>query len=283
MVNAPLELRFLSPLTIFHSYEAYKTYTDYNEDLGHDNKDPSDPDYDTIYDSTGGSRIGSYLGVKIEWQPIKYLRLYGLYAMDQLQLGVEKSHWEEDLTPDAMAFQGGVEVSVPAKKGYWQFGLEGVYTYPYMYVLWDKHWSFYKEVPEMDRMKLRYWTGTPFGPDSIAGIFWAGFHAGRNWSLSFSFTVSAQGERSGLDVFDRDDIPDNTYRPTHMVYDVTSPATGVPVYTYTAKLSGKWAPFKWLDFSIQPGYRFINNLNHELGRSVQGFELAFSARLRPVF
>ncbi|MDR1566777.1 MAG: hypothetical protein LBS48_05790 [Treponema sp.] len=277
MVNAPLELRFLNPLTIFHSYEAYKTYTDYNEDLGHDDG------ADTTYDPTGGSRIGSYLGVKIEWQPVKYLRLYGLYAMDQFQLGVEKSHWEEDLTPDAMAFQGGVEVSAPVKKGYWQFGFEGVYTYPYMYVLWDKRWSFYKEVPEMDRMKLRYWTGTPFGPDSIAGIFWAGFHAGRRWSLSFSFTVSAQGERSGLDIFDHDDIPYDTYRPTHMVYDVTSPATGVPVYTCTAKLLGEWAPFRWLDFSIQPGYRFISNLNHELGRRAQGFELAFSARLRPWF
>ncbi|GHU64649.1 hypothetical protein FACS189447_01910 [Spirochaetia bacterium] len=275
MVNAPLELRFMNPFTVFHSYESFKTYNDYNEDIGHTE----------IEDPTDGSRIGSYFGARIEWQPIRYLRIYGLFAMDQLQLGVEKSHWEESLTPDALAFQGGAEVTLPARGGHWQFGLEGVYTYPYMYVLWDKHWSFYKENPEMDAggMDVRYWTGSPFGPDSIAGAFWAGFHATSKWSAVFSFTVSAQGERSGLDIFDTDDYKTGgkTYRPTHDVYTVTSPPTGIPVYTYTASILGKWAPLKWLDLSLQPGYRYIMNLGHITGESAQGFEIAFSARIRP--
>jgi hypothetical protein len=286
MVNAPLELRFLNPLTVFHSYESYKTYTDYNEDLGHEKNSGDKPwddttNYDKVYDPTNGSRIGSYFGAKIEWQPLRFLRIYGLFAMDQFQLPTEKELWESGLTPNAMAFQAGTEISVPAENGYFIFGLEGVYTYPYMYVLWDKHWSFYKEVPEVEQMPLRYWTGTPFGPDSIAGSFWAGYRSSDDWSVDFTFTLSAQGERSGLDIFDTDESETKTYRPTHAVYEETVPPTGIPVYTYTATLLGKWAPLKWLDFSFQPGYRYIQNLGHESGKKAQGFELSFSARLKP--
>jgi hypothetical protein len=276
MVNAPLELRFLNPLTVFHGYESYKTYDDYNEELGIGDSDPENGKY-TAIDPTGGSRIGSYFGVKIEFQPVRYFRIYTLFAMDQFQLPIEESNWKESLTPNGMAFQAGFEAAVPAPRGYWRFGLEGVYTQPYMYVLWDKHWSFYKAVPEVDQMDLNYWTGTPFGPDSIAGAFWLGYDdIPSRWSLELGFTFSAQGKRSGFDIF-----KGNDYRPTHKVYDVTVPPTGTPVYTYTAKVLGSWSPKGWLDLSIQPGYRIVNNSRHIAGDTNHGFEIALSARLRP--
>jgi hypothetical protein len=78
MVYAPLELRFLNPLAIFHGLESFKTYGDYNEDIGNTGLDAHD------------SRVGSYFGTKLEVQPWKYMRFYGLFAMNQLQLGVEK-------------------------------------------------------------------------------------------------------------------------------------------------------------------------------------------------
>jgi hypothetical protein len=281
MVNAPLELRFLNPLTVFHGYESYKTYGDYNTDLDSSVKKTTNPKDPSVIDPVGGSRIGSYFGAKIEFQPVRYLRLYGLFAMDQFQLPVEESQWAEGLTPNAMAFQAGVETAIPALgRGYWRFGLEGVYTYPYMYVLWDKHWSFYKEVPEVEQMDLRYWTGTPFGPDTIAGTFWAAYQdIPSRWSLELGFVFSAQGKRSGTDIFNFD-APG--YRPTHDVYDVTVPPTGTPVYTYTFKLLGTWSPLKWMDISMQPGYRVVVNHNHIEGDTKQGFEIALSAKIRPL-
>ena len=289
MVNAPLELRFLNPFTIFHGYESYKTYTKYNEELGHNKKDnkekePFEDGYDMIYESSGNSRIGSYLGVKLEWQPVKYLRLYGLMAMTQYQLPIEKQKWQEDLTPDALGFQAGFDLSIPVKKGYWDFGIEGVYTYPYLYVLWDKSWSFYKEVPEVDNFDLRYWTGTPFGPDTIAGALRAGFRSSTNWYAGISFVFSAQGERSGLTIFDikpdKENI-NNTYRPSNKVFDETVPPTGIPVYTYTTTLRGEYYPKKWLSFIFQPGYRITVNAEHEEDRVEHGFEFALSARFKP--
>jgi hypothetical protein len=269
MVNAPLELRFLNPLAIFHGFEAYKTYEDYDKENNDDNDRNSNAS-----NLTGDSRIGSYFGVKLEFQPFKYGRFYALFAMNQLQLGIEKENWSEDLTPDALAFQGGAELSIPVSGGYVNFGAEGIYTYPYMYVLDDKKWSFVKEYPEIDNMKVRNWVGTPFGPDTIAGTLWAGYAASTRWSLTFSFVFSAQGIRSGTDIFDT-----VNYRPTPADFNVVVPPTGTPVYTSTAALLWQWKPEEWITVLIQPGYRFIMNNGHAEGKTAQGFEAAFSVRL----
>jgi hypothetical protein len=295
MVNAPLELRFLNPFTIFHSYEAFKTYTNYNEDLGHQNdgvelgklwdKNPDGTDkYDRIYDPNGHSRIGSYFGVKLEFQPVRHLRFYALFVMNQFNLPMKKTHWEDTLYPDAAGFQAGTEYTLPVRGGHWEFGLEGVYTYPYLYVLWDKGHSFYKEVPEMSdsTYKLRYWTGTPFGPDTIAGALWAGFRSTEQWYAGLSFVVSAQGKRSSLDIFDLDDDVEHTYRPSHAVFNVTVPPTGTPILTYTVTLRGEYSPRKWLDLILQPGYRVLLNAGHDKGRIEHGFECALSVRYRPL-
>jgi hypothetical protein len=272
MVNAPLELRFLNPFTIFHSHEAYKTYGGYNKDLGHSK---SDSDADDYYEKYGGSRIGSFFGMKVELRPIRSLRLYGLFAMNQFQLGIEKSEWD-DLAPNAMAFQAGTELTFPFRRGYLNLGLEGVYTQPYMYVLWDKKWSFYKEAYEVDNTTVRYWTGSPFGPDTIAGTVWAGYSERERFSLKASFTLAAQGKRSGLEIFDTD-----AYRPTHAVYDVTRPPTGIPQYTFTGRLSASVSPLRWLTLSLNPGYRYVVNSGHDPEKNAGGFEAAFSARARP--
>jgi hypothetical protein len=258
-------------MMVFHSYESYKTYGDYNDDIGADPALTAEED--------GSSRVGSFFGAKIEVQPVKYLRVYGLFAMNQLQLGTEKKNHGESLTPDALAFQAGTEVSIPAPRGYWLIGLEGVYTYPYMYVLHDKGWSFYKELPEVDNMTVRYWTGTPFGPDSIAGTLWVGYHNSLRWSVDFSYLFAAQGERAGTDIFDDTSYPG--YRPTPAVYDVVTPPTGTPTYTSTFSLLGKWAPYDWLNFSLQPGYRIVNNSGHVSGKTEQGFEITLAAQFKP--
>ena len=290
MANAPLELRFLNPFTIFHSYESYKTYKDYNEDLGYD--------YDTggpVFDYNGDSRIGSYFGAKIEWQPIRYFRFYGLLVFDVFDLPMKKKRWMEGLFPDAVGFQAGTEFSFPVRGGYWESGVEGVYTYPYLYIMYDKGWSFYKEVPELDIMQppLRYWTGTPFGPDTIAGTLWTGFRSSSDWYAGFSFLFSAQGERSNTSIFDEDDDAASfNYRSTHKVYNVTVPPTGIPIFTYTTSLHFEYYPRQWLSITLQPGYRItvnagrgqgkvVPNANRDEGRVEHSFEMALSLRFTP--
>jgi hypothetical protein len=273
MVNAPLELRYLNPMMIFHSYEGWKTYGDYNADLSSG----------SFESNNEGTRVGAFFGAKIEYHPWNYLRLYGLFAMTQLQLPVERTHWAESLTPDAVGFQGGVDVSLPGSQGYWNFGFEGVYTYPYLYLKEGKGWSYYKEMVEMDRIKVRYWTGTPFGPDSIVGTLWCTYLRTQarqvsRWSAGFSLLVAAQGAKSSTTIFD----DPAAYRPTPADVDVVRPPTGTPVYTYALTLLGTWSPLEWLHFSLQPGYKIVSNYGHREGSMEQGFEIAFSARIQPV-
>jgi len=276
MVNAPLELRFLNPFTVFHSYESYKTYADYNEDI----------EGAVVEDPNGHSRIGSYLGVKLEWQPITYMRLYGLFVMDVLDLPIKKNQWGDNF-PNAVGFQAGTEFSVPASGGYWEFGLEGVYTNPYLYIMWDKGWSFYKEVPELDIMEsmtgspLSYWTGTPFGPDTIAGAFWAGFRARQEWYGRFSFVFAARGELSDFTIFEKMS-EDDTHRPSSAVVDVTVPPTGIPIFSYTTSLYLEYSPREWFAVAFQPGYRVLVNAERQRGRVEHGFETALSLRFTPL-
>jgi hypothetical protein len=292
MANAPMELRFLNPFTIFHSYQSFKTYTNYNEDLGHYKQSWDTLDqlwgtganglpYDRTYDPNGHSRIGSYFGAKVEWQPIRNFRFYGLLVFDVFDLPVKKDHWMEKLYPDAVGYQAGTEYSFPVQWGYWVFGLEGVYTYPYLYVMWDKGWSFYKEVPELDNYTLRYWTGSPFGPDTIAGTFWMGFRSTLGWYSGLSFVFSARGERSELSIFDHDSSISDTYRPNNSVYDVTVPPTGIAVFSYTLSFQGEYYPKEWYRLTVQPGYRINVNAGHEKGRIEHGFEIAVSFRFKP--
>jgi hypothetical protein len=147
-----------------------------------------------------------------------------------------------------------------------------------MYIHYDKGWSFYKELDEVDNMAVRYWTGTPFGPDSRAGALWASYFDSEKWSLEASFIFAAQGENSDAAIFDTP-----AYRPTHEQADKVVPPTGVPAFTYTATLLGKWSPYNWLSLSAQPGYRIINNYRHNSGKTVHGFEFVLSVRLRPPF
>jgi hypothetical protein len=276
MVNAPLELRFLNPLSIYHSFAAYSEYGDYTDDL---------PNGEPISDDD--SRIASFFGMKLEVQPVKHLRLYTLWALNELQTAGEKQDDPDALKPDSMALQGGFEVILPAGGAYWSFGAEAVYTFPYVYVLRGKTWSFYKPGTAQSGEDVRFWTGTPFGPDTAAGVFWAGYHKPR-WSLSGTFVFAAQGERSGLDIFDRNDYhPWRTWEEDTTNYKkalnetrLVSPS-GTPALVSQFGLAFKWSPRTWLSLSLEPAYTVINNYGHIEGNTEHGFETARSVRYTP--
>jgi hypothetical protein len=262
LVNAPLELRYLNPAMIFHSFHGYGDY---------------EPPNDIAYDN---SRVSSFFAMKLELQMIKYSRIYGIWALNELQTPGERKDHPDALRVNSFAFQGGAEFSLPhslAGGGHWTFGLEGVYTYPYFYVMEGKDWSFYKPA-DSQTGDLEFWMGTPFGPDSAAASLWGGFN-GPAWSLSLSFLFLAQGERSSTGIFTANDYhPWRTKNTAEL--SLVSP-TGIPAYTLALGLSGTWSPKEWLSLALYPGYKIIRNYDHLRGRVEQGLELALSLRLTP--
>jgi hypothetical protein len=264
LVNAPLELRYLNPAMIFHSFHGYDDY-----------EPPGDLPW-----GYRNSRVSSFFAMKLEAQAVKYCRLYGIWALNELQTPGERRSDPDALRPDSFAFQGGVEFSLPhslAGGGHWSFGLEGVYSYPFFYVMEGKEWSFYKPA-DSQTGNLEFWVGSPFGPDSAAASLWGGFST-PDWSLSLSFLFLAQGERSSTGIF-----AGGLYHPWRTQNSaelrLVSP-TGIPAYTWALSLSGAWSPKEWLSLGLNPGYKIIRNYMHIPGAVEQGFELALSLRLTP--
>jgi hypothetical protein len=177
-----------------------------------------------------------------------------------------------------MAFQLGTETYFPVSTGYWTFGVEGVYTYPYMYILANKNWSFYRESNEVSNPPIRDWVGTPFGPDSVGGTLWAGYHNASQWSASLAFLFVAQGENAETGIFDK---PGNSYYPQTHGEAIANTPSGIPAYTYQISALGKWRVYDWLTLSAQTGYKVIQKFGHRHGNVEQGFEIIFSVRLTP--
>jgi hypothetical protein len=237
--------------------------------------------------------VGSYLGLAVDFRPWKYGRFYGLAAMNQFQIPSEKEV-EDSTVPDGLAFQLGYESWVPFAgrmfnrdySGHLNFGLEGVYTYPYMYVLWDKGWSYYRESTEVSNDAIREWVGSPFGPDSAAGTIWLGYQGSSwgspqgepHWSATLSFLFLAQGENASTAIFDK---PGRSYYSQTRNDMLSMSPSGTVSHTYRITVNAKWSPLDWLSLSMEPSYKIVSNYAHQKGRMEQGIELVFSARLVP--
>ncbi|MDR1655366.1 MAG: hypothetical protein LBR96_05140 [Treponema sp.] len=265
MVNAPLELRFLNPVMIYHSLAAYSEYEEYNR---------GDPDQ---FIDDEDSRVASFFAAKAEFEPVSNIRLYALWALNELQTPQERRDDPEVLRADSMGFQLGTEFQFPYAGGYWYLGAEGVYNSPFFYVSKDSRWSFYK--PETAKSgSIRNWTGSPFGPDSAAAALWGGYKT-TSWSLTGNFLFVASGERSGIDIFDTD-----TYHPwrskNHDEVFLFSP-TGIVYYTWQPSVKAAWSPRDWLSLQLMLGYSAVQNYGHRQDRLEHGFEGSLSVRIAP--
>jgi hypothetical protein len=254
-------------MMVFHSFTAWQDYRKYNEELGVDGM------------SRFNSRAGSYAALTLDFRPLQHFRIYGLAAMNEYEIPVLE-RGPDTTVPDSLAFQLGAEAFIPVSRGHITFGLEGVYTSPYMYILRHRNWSFYRESTEMSNTDppIREWTGTSFGPDAIAGTLWFGYNnLLSRWQAALSFLFLVQGENSTFDIFERDGGHDPQ---TPEEATALSP-TGTPSYTYRINVGGAWRHSDFLNFSMQAGYIIVQNFNHISGNLEHGFELSFAARFIP--
>ena len=97
--NGPIELRYLNPAMFLHSF--YCSFQDFPEGTS------------TKYNLA--SHYSSYLGVSMDYYPIKNLRIYALWANTELQTPSELTSTYGKLLPDGYSWQGGFEYSIPSK------------------------------------------------------------------------------------------------------------------------------------------------------------------------
>ncbi len=284
-VFAPLELRFLNPLTIYHGFSPWRDY------------DPDKSDSET--------HTTAYLTLHASFVPVKYLRIYGMFAMTQFQTPYELENYPNDVTPNGIGGQAGIESYIPFAGGYFHTWLEGYYAQPYLYVKESPNWTLVRTYSENigDHAVFYEWIGSPFGPDTISAQLNFGYEKPGKWSVTASYLFKAAGEYSGTKIFteeldwggvktdfdERDDNDLNKWaypdrdaqgieeakRRQHLVTP-----SGTPEYSNRISVKGTLSMNDWFTLTAQPAYTFIYNFNNTEGKFAHGIEFAVSANIK---
>ena len=284
LVHAPFELRFLNPWTIYHGMAPWLDYSG-----------------ETYTDSD----TCAYMCFKVAYTPVKYLRLYGLFAQDQFQTAYEIEHWPNDTTPNAIGFQAGVESFIPFKGGNFHIAAEGSYAEPFLYVKEDPNWSLVRTYRENmgDLATFYEWLGSPFGPDTVAGQLSVGYEYSDRWNVNMNYLFKAAGEYSGTKVFtpglswgghdteakhDDDGTirnwafpnandPDQGLAEAKRRQALKAPS-GIPEYLNMISVNGSYKFNDYLSLFMQGGFIFAFNYNNILDNFQCGPEFAMSLK-----
>ena len=289
LTNAPWELRYANPLMIYHGMAPWRDYSD------------------------DDANNGEFMGIKLDWAPVRYLRLYGMFAMNQYQVPYERRDFADSLTPNSLGGQAGLESMIPAGEGYVKICAEGYYAQPTLYIKQSPDWSFFRTYTDNigDNQIFYEWTGSPFGPDTIAGELSIGYEKPGSWSLDLIYLFMAQGNNAEKSIFydkasdtwysstdndnakigaahsSTDATPDNWAYPTkdNGKNQYAETPTDVPKYTHRISLRGKWQATKSISFTFQPSFVVILNKTgasglHERGNNEFGFEGALAMKIQ---
>lgn len=287
LVDGPFEIRFLNPLMIMHSFNAWDEYYT--------------PFEKQVY---GEAHISQYLGVTLDIIPFKNARIYSLYAMNELQTLTELGSVSSNSIPDSFSFQLGMEYNIPLKNSlnWFSFSLEGVYSSPFLYIKQGADWSLYRERFNMhsySNIPIRSWIGTPFGPDSIGGKLKITYNQINKIKIDFGYLFVAHGINS-FNLFDKKIIvydengkpveiygyyPSVLYRNKKIKSEDAEKVgrnhflTGIIQYTNELSLQGKYIINKNFEINSKLSFIFIYNHKNITDNFEFGVEAYFNCKI----
>lgn len=251
------DLRMINPFSIYHGYGIFNEIS---------------------------NECSSFFGIKVNVTPIKYLRLYFLYAQNEHTMSSE----ENKSIPEGSGFQLGLESYIPSKKGYFHVGCEFYYANPYLFIKDNPNISFTKVFTEMVSGSGPYyqWLGSPLGPDSMAFQFAFGYEQPERWSIDFAYNFAALGEFSKDNIFRKVNWRPNSfeYDESGWVYPSNDPLNpyndgakykaphGIVEYQNSFCIKTSFKPTDFLTINFQPGYKIINNYGNQSGEFRHGPE-----------
>jgi hypothetical protein len=246
--NSPLELRFLNPLTIFHSFFSWRDYGEWDE--GAERSD----------------MVGSLFSIDFDWAIAPHLALYGQFVMNELTTPYEAEHFPEGQAPNATGYLLGLEYARDLAGWRATFYGEAVYTDPYLYVLSTPFGSYLwmRRLADMGSKPLRYaYLGHPAGRDALLFALGASFVKG-NIAFFADLSFIAQGEH-------------DLAWDWNMGEEYTKERTpsGVSENKFTAVFGASWRILPYLSLSTQIAPALIFNDNHESGTNEYGLDAVF--------
>lgn len=270
------DLRFINPFAIFHGQFLFHEYE---------------------------TECSSFFAIKASFTPVKYLRLYFLYAQNEHTMAFEK----DNPLPEGNGFQVGVKGYIPINQGYLHLGGEFYYASPYMFIKESPNVSFARVYSVFPHVRNNYyqWIGSPYGPDSIAFQIKAEYEMPGFLTFGLTYNFAALGENSRHKVFEKAEwngkkVPYLNYNESEWVYPNGKPKTpaekqaqrdelkrrakeitptGIVEYQNSIQLNATWQALPWLSVSLVPGYIFIFNADGEAGKFKQGFEISLATKI----
>lgn len=265
----PFQLRYLTPTMILHSFYSV---SDFNS-----------KQYSNI------SGYSSYLGASVEYVPVKNLRLYLLYAQNELQLQSELESSYGKTIPDSFGFQVGFDYIIPHKnENFLKINLESIYNTPFLYLKPSPEISLIKyEGAFSENANSVNYIGSPLGSDVFAVNFSLDYKKSRKWTVGFSNLLTIKGEINEETIFiTHNDTP--AYYPS-IIYKLglvsaenaisfarSKKLTGTLQYRNDTSISYEYFFSEKLEIATEVVYTFIINHKNVQGDFKQGFEFKFA-------
>jgi hypothetical protein len=173
--NSPLELRFLNPVTVFHSFFSWLDYPEWG--------------------AAGGDMNGSLFSLDLEWAFLPGWALYSQIVMNEFSTPYESSRYP-DQPPPGMGYLLGAEYAVPLGSWALSFYAELVYADPFLYTLSTPFASmiWMRRLSDIGAKELRYaFFGHAEGRDMFLAALGASAR-GKKISLGLDLSLKMQGE-----------------------------------------------------------------------------------------
>ncbi|MCX7949283.1 MAG: capsule assembly Wzi family protein [Treponemataceae bacterium] len=248
--NSPLELRFLNPLSIFHSFFSWRDYEKWNGT---------------------GDLNGSLISIDFEWNGGGGVSFYGQAVMNQYTTPYEAEHWPDEISPNGFGWLGGFSYIRYIQGWQSRFYIEGVYTDPYLYMLSSPFASFVwmRRLSELTTKDLRYrWIGYERGRDVVVGALGGQFKK-VPFSVVLQLLFESRGEH-GL-IWD--------WQDGMTAYQERTP-TGVAQNSFVFSGQVQWQLLPNLSISLFGALQQVFSLHHEEGNNQLGIEGALTIRYR---
>ncbi len=281
LIKSAFELRFLNPLLFMHTFSGWIQYANM-----------ADSNYKQYY---GEYNYCAYFGLTFDITPCPNLRIYGLYAQNEIQSLVELVDDYSRSIPDSLGGQLGVEYTIPIWNGFLKSNLEAVYTTPFCYLKQTSSASLMRlqidSIGSYGLGTIGSWMGSQFGPDALAGLLSAEYNNPGKMKVGLKYLFVAHGVNSFALFNKTREISGNTYEsyyPSAMYLQGedaektkamrTNALTPTIQYTNQITANFNYTLFSKLEFGTELSYIFIFNNKAKEGVFVHGLELSLSAK-----
>ncbi len=268
LISKPFELRYLNPASIFHNLISWANYTECSY-----TKNEQTGEYECSNELAFDSHSTAYFGATFDINPWKYMRLYGLLAMNQFTFDFElkDGNLENSFAP-GFGTQLGLESFVPFIHGYIHAGIEGVYNVPWLYKSKESNLSpsLYNStvlINSQGRDWIHTWVGYPYGPDTISAYLQLGYVNFNMWSVYIDYRYMINGE-----------ISFSTPYPTTSESITETTPYGVAMSEHRVGIRGSYRFIDWLETEASIAYTMSKNAQNKVNNTQKGLEVSLGAR-----